>query len=221
MGSVSGIGLAIVLAVAQNGPRKDAVDAAIDRGVEHLLELYADGEGRDVSIGAPRLTLLDKPGLRALTVYALLSAGVEAEHTTVERLVASLSFERFDETYDTACMLLALTKLDPVGQRAWIDELAVDLLAWQEERGDWGYPEGGDLSNTQYAALALRAAQAIGVEVGLEVWSDLARAVLQYRNRDGGFAYVVVVPGRPGGCRHDALGAPAPTGPRPPPHDPG
>lgn len=174
----------------QDDCSQEAIDAAIDRGVSHLLELYGDGEGRDLPLGQPRLTLLDHPGLRALTIYALMKSGVEPGHVVVERLVASLAFQRFDKTYDAACMLLALTALDPFSQRPWIDELAADLLSWQEQAGDWGYPEGGDLSNTQYAALALRAAAAVGVEVAPEVWADLARAVLGYRTRDGGFAYV-------------------------------
>jgi len=166
------------------------IDAAIDRGVAHLLDLYHDGEGRDPRLqpGSP-LTLLDRPGMRALTVYALLKSGVQPRHPVVERLVARLAFERFDQTYDVACMLLALEALDPVEHRAWIEELTAFLIAHRETSGGFGYPGGGDLSNTQFAALGLRAAAAAGVAIPAEVWSDLARAVLRHQGQDGGFAY--------------------------------
>src|SRR6185436_4565302 len=89
------------------------------------------------------------------------------------------------------CMLLALEALDPVGQRAWIDELAAFLLAHREKSGEFGYPGGGDLSNTQFAALGLRAAAKAGVVVPVDVWEGLARAVLQHQCKDGGFSYTL------------------------------
>ena len=186
--------------------RQPSIDTAIDRGVAHLLELYADGVGRDGPVGVPRLTLQNRPGVRALTVYTLLKSGVERDDPVVERLVASLAFQRFETTYDVACMLLALAAFDPFGQRAWIDELAADLLRWQTEAGDWGYPKGGDLSNTQYAALGLWAAAKAGVDVPPAVWVDLARAVLRYEARDGGFTYVAAGRGPTGSMTSAGVG---------------
>jgi hypothetical protein len=187
----------IALAAAPARPQAGAVtqkqiDAAIDKGVAHLLEQYVDGEGRDPHLqpGSP-LTVINRPGLRALTVYALLQSGVGPRHAVVEKLVGRLSFERFDNTYDVACMLLALEALDPVGQRAWIDELAAFLVAHREKSGEFGYPGGGDLSNTQFGALGLRAAAKAGVPIAADVWDGLARAVLKHQCKDKGFSYTM------------------------------
>lgn len=165
------------------------IDEAIERGVQGLLRLYADGFGRGRA-GLPQgPELVDRPGLRALTAYTLVKSGLPKEHPVVERLLTRLSFETVTGTYDRACLLMALEAVGGDETRAWIAELAQALIASQEARGDWGYPGGGDLSNTQYAALGLRAAENAGVEVPRETWRKLARAVLAYRANDGGFGY--------------------------------
>jgi len=192
-------GFALALAAQPSSAQKESkqaevtqvqIDAAIDRGVAHLLEVYQEGQWRDPTVppGSP-LALLDGPGLRALTTYALLKSGVPSTHPVVEKLVARLSLERIDRTYDVACMLMALEALDPVGQRAWIDELAAWLVAHREKPGDFGYPGNADLSNSQFAALGLRAAAAAGVAIAPDVWADLGRTVLSYQSDDGGFSY--------------------------------
>src|SRR5262245_32262429 len=122
--------LLLALALGQSPPvTKEAVDAAVERGVKHLLERYQDGEGRDVgSPLQPRFELVDRPGLRALTVYALLKSGVEPTNPVVEKLLARLSFESFHQTYDASIMVLVLCALDAKRNREWIGELAGSLL---------------------------------------------------------------------------------------------
>jgi hypothetical protein len=166
------------------------INAAIDRGVERMADLYKDGVAQiPKPLPVPATTELNRAGLRALLVYTLLKSGVRPHSPIVEKLVARLAFERFDRTYDVACMLLALDALDPIGQRAWIDELAAFLLAHREMSGEYGYPGGGDLSNTQFAALGLRAAATAGVAIPPDVWASLARAVFRHQTNDGGFSY--------------------------------
>ena len=101
-----------------------------------------------------------------------------------------IASEPITQTYDAACVLLALSAHDPIGHRLWIGELARALISWQEKGGEWGYP--GlilDLSNTQYAALGLWVAARAGVEIEASVWERLARATLRYRGEKGGFSY--------------------------------
>jgi len=167
-----------------------AIDAAIDRGVAHLRAQYADGIGRGPVRGPQASSLLDHPGLRALTAYTLLKSGVPSSDPTVRALFGRLAFERFDTTYDASCMLLALCAAPELDCGSWAGELTLQLLRWRQPRGDWGYPAGGDLSNTQFAALALRAAAQQGAEVPSNVWSGLARALFGYQSQDGGFGYV-------------------------------
>jgi hypothetical protein len=191
--------LPVILALAAGAARAEVhavtqveIDAAITRGVAHLLELYGDGEGRDFgTVPGATPALVERPGLRALTAYALLKSGVDPGNAVLTKLIRRLSIERVDTTYDAACLLLALVALDPVGQRAWIEELAHFLVEHREKAGDFGYPGGGDLSNSQFGAFALRAAVSAGVAVPSEVWTDLSRAALRYQVKDGGFGYMV------------------------------
>src|SRR5690606_23650457 len=142
----------------------------------------------------PQPGILGHPGMHALALYALVSSGVANDHPVVRAMLARLAHDRFDTTYDASCRLLALAALDPVEHGVWIRDLGAALTAWQEERGDWGYPGGGDLSNAQFAALGLQAMSRAGVEVPAEVWARLAEAVMQCAAPDGGFGYVP--PGR-------------------------
>ena len=50
----------------------------------------------------------------------------------------------------------------------------------RDRNGGFGYRSGAngwDLSNTQYAVLGLRAAQAIGVEIDRAVWAKVASCI--------------------------------------------
>jgi hypothetical protein len=66
------------------------------------------------------------------------------------------------------------------------------LLRHRTKRGGFTYRVGGsdwDLSNTQYAALGLRSAAALGVLVDEAVWRDMAAGIAAGQTANGGFAY--------------------------------
>src|SRR5258706_6062309 len=184
------LGLSVLSGPQSPSPPQHAIDVAVDRGVAHLLSVYSEGKASVVGLPDPRLELLERSGLRALTVYALLKSGVDSRNPAVEKPPARLGGERFDRTYDAACMILVLCTLDPSGNREWIEGLARDLLGWLASSGEFGYPAGeGDLSNTQFGTLALRTAAIEGFEVPADAWIGIARAVLKHRTREGGFTY--------------------------------
>ncbi len=159
-----------------------AIDAAIEKGVAWLLEQQDDD-------GAWHFRSLPMPGATALCLYALLESGVDPEHAAIGRGLLQLSAAKIERTYDVSLSILALSALDPVEHSDWIEELAQDLVSEQNADGDWGYPGGADLSNTQYAALGLRTAVLAGVEVPATTWSRLIGGVLAYGNRGGSFGY--------------------------------
>ena len=165
-------------AVAQEPSAADVGDA-LDRSVDWLVsQQRLDGgwayDGRRV-------------GATALVLYTLLRSGTDPRHQAVQRALAHLEGRDRQQTYDTAILILALGAHDPVAHRERITELADRLLEWQH--GDWGYPGGADLSNTQYAALGLWAASRAGVSIPPRAWVELAKATMDYQNRDGGFSY--------------------------------
>ena len=150
------------------------ISKAIDLGVEHLLSQQ--------SMDGSWLQNLDGygSGMTGLALYALLKSGVSPEHPSVRRGFAFMERHPPKKTYSRSCVLLAVATRGLESDEEWIATLTDELIDSQVSEG-WGYPGGHpDLSNTQYAAMALRAAQAAGAKVPSKVWKRLADAVLDY-----------------------------------------
>src|SRR5262249_27687440 len=77
-------------------------------------------------------------------------------------------------TYALGVQLHALGALNDPKYKKRMQELLDRLLALRQSNG-WDYPGAGrpDLSNTQVAALGLRAAQHAGLSLPKTVWGDL------------------------------------------------
>ncbi|MFT7678633.1 MAG: hypothetical protein ACI8QC_002627 [Planctomycetota bacterium] len=154
-----------------------AIEDALDRALGSLVKRT---EGH-IPFGSP--------GHDALALYALVKGGVDLDSDAVEILTSRLALASFTGTYDRACMILALVALDKVEHRDWIFELADVLVENQNPAGDWGYPAGQDLSNTQYGALGLWAAARAGYEVPVESWENLLECLRRYAGSEGGYGY--------------------------------
>jgi len=165
------------------------IDRAIDRGVEYLLSRQLrDGSWEEYSdtYGS---------GQAALSLYTLLKSGVPADHPAVQAGFTRLDHTQPRKTYTVSCHLLAYAALGDPARRARVEELLALLVDWQD--GTYGYPghpgseapdrgraplsEWTDLSNTQFAALGLRAAEHAGAKVPAKTWSDLLEATLEYQ----------------------------------------
>ncbi|MDA1259678.1 MAG: hypothetical protein O3A20_03565 [Planctomycetota bacterium] len=168
------------------------INEAIDRGVTWLLDQQLiDGSWPDQQAEY-------RNGTTALALYTLLKSGVNPRHPAVLQALAYLQSYPAEKTYVAGCQLMAAAAMHDPQHEWWAEETAGDLLSWQEGNGGWSYPSGhDDLSLTQYAALGLRAAEALGIEVPPEVWSDMAEYTLihqeSWRSVDkapaGGFRY--------------------------------
>ncbi len=160
-------------------PQAD-VDQAIRTGSRWLL---ADLKPRlERQAGA-------EPGRTALSYYALLHSNVSREHEVMQMASDFVAKADSYRTYDLGCLILALASEDPVKHADRIHDFARRLAGSQNPAGDWGYPGGADLSNTQYAALGLWKATQAGVRVHPTVWKRLARRTLQYQTGSGSFGY--------------------------------
>ncbi len=180
------LALLFALSPCPPGPRETPVDEAVARGVAYLREQQLENGAWPYRHGREKV----RAGNTALALFALLASGVDPDDEAVRRALAQLNRAACEHTYDASCLLLALAAHDPREHRAWIEELAATLIEWQRRDGDWGYPDGVvDLSNTQFAALALRAASLSGIQVPGEVWEELGAAVARYQRSDGAFSY--------------------------------
>lgn len=165
---------------AQRAVSQEAIDAAIARGVEYLVGREKEGSWSEFIRGAA--------GKNALALYTLLKTGVPKDDPVVLRAVQRLIDEEARGTYDAAAMIMALEAAGGFAHRTRIEELAALLVSWQAG-GDWGYPAGSDLSNTQYAVLGLWSASRARVDIPERVWLEMLPALLTYRNEDGGYRY--------------------------------
>ncbi len=166
------------------------INQAIDRGVDWLLaHQLVDGSWSDHQEGYPS-------GQTALSLYALLKSGVSAQHVAVQQALLQLEARPADRTYSLACQVFAVAALQDPARQGWLAKMTEQLLAWQRTDGGWSYPgDQTDLSNTQYAALALRAASRAGVEIPAAVWTELADFALRHQESrrkselEAGFSY--------------------------------
>ncbi len=189
-----------VLALAfLSGPRRDptpqnpirqpdpkALNAAIERGVEFLLA----SQNRDGSWGVDlqqRASWQDwRNGSSGFALFALLKCGLPADHPAIEHGLVFLLREMPRHTYATAVQIMALAATGDPAHRRRIQELVELLLDFRAGNSSgWGYPGcpplPADLSNTQYAALGLRAAREAGIEIPRKTWNALIDAALSYQ----------------------------------------
>ena len=75
----------------------------------------------------------------------------------------------------------------PADVRQWLEEVAVWFGEVQLDDGWWRYPAAppGDLSNTQYALLGLRAAHDCGVKISPQIFQKACEATLEAQEKDG------------------------------------
>ncbi len=142
------------------------IDKAIDRGCARLIaQQERDGSWRQHQ---PNY----RSGQTTLCLYALVKSGVPRTHVSVRRAVEYLRSNQPQKTYSLALLILGLCSIDADLHRKWIAKSIKEMISWQ--RRGFAYPNGNvDLSNTQYAAIALRTAANKGFKIPPSVWLGL------------------------------------------------
>ena len=132
------------------------------------------------------------PGQLGLLCLAALHDGVPLEDSVLADALARLAAARIDATYALALRLLCAEACAKFADRERAAQKDYSALLRNRDGGAFGYSPNAphwDLSNTQYAALGLRAAASLGVDVPRKVWSSLADAVMDAQHSGGGFSY--------------------------------
>ena len=136
-------------------------------------------------------------GVTALCTLALLNAGVPADDPSVRTALDYLRKPKQPlRTYSVALQTMVLCEADPKRDRLLIRENVKWLQQTQIVRGPfsgaWAYGEdglGGDPSNTQFAMLALYAAESVGVEVAEQTWRNALGYWARTQRQDGSWGY--------------------------------
>lgn len=166
-------------AIAQDG-LEARIQQALERARQPLLQLLADP------------LVQGRPGELALLCLAALHDGVPLDDPVLVKALALLAKAKVDDTYTLALRLL-VAEAHPGWQRpAKLSADDTKALLKNRRDGAFGYrpkPTAWDLSNTQYAALGLRAAASLGIDVPIKAWTELAAAIQPAQQQDGGFRY--------------------------------
>lgn len=173
---------------AQTDTLTDEINQALERARPALMaHLKPDGGPRNRMFGRD-----NRPGLLALLCLAALHDGVPADDPVLKPALLRLSRASTEATYDLSLRLMVAEACPTFPDRDKIARQDAAVLLQSREGGMFGYNPGNsrpDLSNTQYAALGLRAAATMGVKIESQVWRDLLNAVGNMQDYDGGFSY--------------------------------
>lgn len=172
----------------QLDPLAMRADAATWSGIQFLMKRqHPDGTWFDW------LEPMHPSGMTSLCAYALYKAGMPREHATLQLALAYLDTHPAEYTYDAALRILLYTSLDPERWSERIEQAAEVLLyvpdmyyTYQFAGGKGG---GGDMSNHQFAVVALHALDDHGFELDKKLWERLAERVVANQHDLGSFGY--------------------------------
>jgi hypothetical protein len=196
---------ACLLVLLQDGaPAQAEIDRAIDSGAAWLQkrvpELKPPPPPREVPAGS----FVAPPQERLcveLVLWTLLHAGVPEKDPLVQRLLKTSLEQPVWRTYNASLLAMILQKLDPARHKSRLEACARFFSHTQADNGQWDYGDGydpkknfkrpprGDNSNSQIAALGLRACR----DAGLDVPEEVVRRALEWweksQHEDGSWNY--------------------------------
>ena len=139
-----------------------------------------------------------RQGVRALLCLAALHDGVPTKDKAFAYAIRRLSKVRFRGTYEAAIRLMVMASHPAFPDRERLLRRDVRTLLQNRVGSGFGFTYPGhnrnswpDLSNTQYAALGLRAATSMGHKLDKDIWLKMLAATLKGQHIDGGFGYSI------------------------------
>lgn len=198
--SVGSIGLVVTIALfgviapsLRADVRPEDVRRAIQRGIGFLKnQQKPDGSW-------PPITTAQFGGMTSLCTLALLESGVPVEDPHVQRALKWLRDQpkgHIQSTYAVSLQTMVFAKAEPQRDLLLIQRNVERLQNTQLPNGGWAYPDGnGDPSNSQFALLALHAAEQVGATVRPGIWEKARSYWTSLQNPDGSWGYGPRVPG--------------------------
>ena len=168
----------------------EQVRGAIDKGTAYLLR-----QQRDDGSWPDRTAL--HGGISALCTLALLESGLDPDHEAVAKALTNLRSIEPEWTYVVSLQTMVLCAAEPRRDLPLIQRNVQWLESTQKKQGPrtgaWAYGRlnvsNGDSSNSQFAMLALDAAQNAGVNVRDETWRRAMKYWIKVQGPSGFFTY--------------------------------
>lgn len=161
------------------------VQRSINGGVQYLRSTQSENGSWPAYQG-------QTGGLSSLCTLALLNCGLPADDPTIKKALRYLRGLTPDRTYSVSLQTLVFCQLGAASDIGAITRNVRWLESAQSNRGGWAYgtnSAGPDPSNTQFALLALGAAQDRGIRVDPAVFQKSQTYWLQSQKNDGGWSY--------------------------------
>ena len=181
------------LSIAQEyTPDHDVVKKMIADGMKFLSSENSgrtrEGPGYDVLIGFTALKATDDHDNRLVnkaTVAAIKIAKNVRDHKSLEGHAQEI-------LYEAAIAAMFFAALDPIKHRADIESIRDFLVAIQRKNGSYGYlvlEDSGDVSQSQYAALAFWSIKQVNINVDPNVVEKLTIWIATAQRPDGCWTY--------------------------------
>ncbi len=149
----------------------------------------------------------DRLGAKCIIALAFVKTNKPNHPQVLAAVAACQQFRQSGETpgnllwvdsksnYDNAVVILFLCELDSKQHRDTIQHYLDMLMKQQKDHGGWGYVNrpSGDISQTQYAALALWEANRCGFTINPAAVGQMTDWVLRVQDPDGGWGYQGIV----------------------------
>lgn len=171
-------------------PAADEVAQAIAKGVRYLKSQQQQ-QGHWNAHKKPR-------GATALALLTLLKVGVSPGDPTIRKGFAYINYNLPDTTYGVSLLVMALAAYQRPADSKVKRTLSAHgrkLLLWGTKwlikswsGSYWGYKKhsgGGDMSNTQFAVMALWSAARSGARVPSKLWYRLLKFLLTQQQTTG------------------------------------
>jgi RNA polymerase sigma factor (sigma-70 family) len=170
------------------------VRSAVARARAYLLSLEQDGKWEQ---HYPQAASVNPGGLTSLVVLALLESGSKPADPPIAKALAYLRTVEPDATYVLGLQTAVFCRAEPKKDLARIQRNVDRLLAarCRDDRGrlrGWNYRGSAhvsDNSNTQFAILALDAADRVGAKMDKSVWEEIRNYYMRTQQADGGWVY--------------------------------
>ncbi len=199
--------LATIPAASAYTPEDPVVQQMVNRGIKYL-------EGVPESAYHGGVTdFSGKGGERVLVAYAhykcrhdpenpVVKRGVSAALAITKALEAGRGDHGHKKNYEMAVCVLLLGTVDPERYKPELQALQRHLFDSQAAHGGWPYPGdvNGDISQTQYALLAVWTLDRIGIKMDYPSVASAMQWLLRVQSTTGGWPYHGKDPG-PGGQR--------------------
>ncbi len=185
-------------------PQDPVVQAMVNRGLAYL-------EGVDWKGGIKQMD-----GTKILAAYAHYKVKHNPSHPLVQEGIKSVNaILKIVETdpnskkmnYEVAVAVLLLAEIDPKAYDSQLRTFQKYLFDAQRAHGGWTYfaVEHGDVSQTQYALLAIWTLDRVGIKLDYRKVAAAAQWLLRVQDPSGAWPYHGVDPGRGGLIGQDEL----------------